>query len=44
MIAADGPEGVHHICVAVPAKDLFLGIFDGKLSTPLDVAGAGQVK
>ncbi len=44
MIAADGPEGVHHVHVAVPAKDLFLGIFNGKLATPLDVAGAGLVK
>jgi hypothetical protein len=44
MIAADGPKGVHHICVAFPAKDLFLGIFNVKLATPLDVAGAGLVK
>jgi hypothetical protein len=42
VVGNDGPEGVHHICVAVQAKDLFLGIPNGELASSLDVVGAGH--
>jgi len=44
MIGADGPGGVHCVCIAVQAKDLFLDTSNGKLASPLDVVGTGQVE
>jgi hypothetical protein len=44
MISADCTEGVHHICAAVQAKDLFLGIPNGEFASSLNVIGAGKVE
>ena len=44
MVSTDFPEGVHHVCVAVQTKDLFLGSSDGEFASALNVGVVCQVE
>ncbi len=37
MVSTNFPKGVHHLCVAVQMKDLFLGSSDGEFAPALNV-------
>ncbi len=44
MVGVDFPEGIHLICIAVQADDLFLCPADGELASVLNVLGIGKVE
>ncbi len=44
MAGTDFPKGVHHVCVAVQMKDLFLGSSDGEFASALNVLVVRQVE
>jgi hypothetical protein len=44
MVGTDFPKGVHHVCVAVQTKDLFLGTSDGEFAPALNVLVVRQIK
>ena len=44
MVGTDLPEGVHHVCVAVQTKDLFLGPSDGEFASAVNVLVVRQVE
>ncbi len=44
MVGTDFPKGVHHVCVAVQTKDLFLGSSDGEFASALNVLVVRQIK
>ena len=44
MVGTDFPEGVHHVCVAVQTKDLFLGPSDGEFASAVNVLVVRQIE
>jgi hypothetical protein len=44
VVGTDFPKGVHHVCVAVQTKDLFLGSSDREFASALNVLVVRQVK
>jgi hypothetical protein len=44
VVGTDFPEGVHHVCVAVQTKDLFLGSSDREFASVLNVLVVRQIK
>ena len=44
MVGTNFPEGVHHVCVAVQTKDLFLGSSDGEFASAVNVGVVRQVE
>ena len=44
MVGTNFPKGVHHVCVAVQTKDLFLGSSDGEFASAVNVLVVRQVE
>jgi hypothetical protein len=44
VVGTDFPKGVHHVCVAVQTKDLFLGSSDREFASVLNVLVVRQIK
>jgi hypothetical protein len=44
VVGTDFPKGVHHVCVAVQMKDLFLGSSDGEFASAVNVLVVRQVE
>ena len=44
VVGTNFPEGVHHVCVAVQTKDLFLCSSDGEFASAMDVCVVCQVE
>jgi hypothetical protein len=44
VVGTDLPKGVHHVCVAVQTKDLFLGSSDREFASALNVFVVRQVE
>ena len=44
MVGTDFPEGVHHVCVAVQTKDLFLGPSNGEFASAVNVLVVRQIE
>ncbi len=44
MVGTDFPKGIHHICVAVQTKDLFLGSSNRELAPSMNVFVGRQVE
>ena len=44
MVGTNFPEGVHHVCVAVQTKDLFLGSSDGEFAPAVNIGVVCQVE
>ena len=44
MVGTNFPEGVHHVCVAVQTKDLFLCSSDRESASAVDVGIVCQVE
>ena len=44
MVGTYFPKGVHHVCVAVQTKDLFLGSSDGEFASAVNVCVVRQVE
>jgi hypothetical protein len=44
VVGTNFPEGVHHVCVAVQTKDLFLCSSDREFASSVDVCVVRQVE